>query len=64
LELGENGQHPEHRAALSCRGVDARLDDVQPDAAFAQLGAGSDAVPGRSAEAVQPGDLQGVAVSQ
>lgn len=35
LELGKDGQHPEHCAALGGRGVDALLDDVQPDAALA-----------------------------
>jgi hypothetical protein len=29
LELGEDGQHAEHRAAFGCRRVDALLGDVQ-----------------------------------
>lgn len=32
-------EHPEHGATLCCRRVDALLDDVQSDAAFAELGA-------------------------
>lgn len=34
LELGQDRQHPEHRAALRARGVNALGDDVQPDAAL------------------------------
>jgi hypothetical protein len=64
LEFGEHGEHPEHRAAFGCRGVDALFDDVQADAAFAELGAERDEVKDRSAEAVQPRDLQRVAISQ
>jgi hypothetical protein len=64
LELGEDGEHPEHGAAFCGGGVDALLDDVQADAAFAQLGAEGDEVQDRSAEAVQSRDFQRVAVAQ
>jgi hypothetical protein len=60
----EDGGHPEHRAAFGCAGVDALLDDVQAHAAFAQLGTKGHEVQDRSAEAVQPRDLQGVAVAE
>ena len=63
LELGEDGEHPEHRAALGRRGVDPLFGDVQADAALAQLGAEGHEVQHGAAEAVQPGDLQGVAVA-
>jgi hypothetical protein len=35
LELGEDGQHPEHRATFGRRRVDALLGDVQTDTALA-----------------------------
>jgi hypothetical protein len=57
MEFGEDGEHPEHRAAFGCRGVDALLDHVQPHAALAQFGAEGHEVQHRTAEAVQPGDL-------
>jgi hypothetical protein len=64
LQLGEHGEHPEHRATFCGGRVDALLDDVQADAAFAQLGAEGHEVQDRSAEAVQARDLQRVAVAQ
>jgi len=64
LELGEDGEHPEHRAAFGCRGVDTLLDDMQTDAPFAQFGAEGHEVQDRPAEAIQPGDFQRVAVAQ
>jgi hypothetical protein len=51
-------------AALRRRGVDALLDDVQADAALAQLSAKGHQVQDRAAEAVQPRDLQRVALAQ
>jgi hypothetical protein len=35
LELGEDGEHPEHRATFGRRRIDALLGDVQTDAALA-----------------------------
>ena len=64
LELGEHGEHPEHRATFRCGAVDALLDDVETDAAFAQLGAEGHEVQDRSAKAVQARDLQRVAFAQ
>jgi hypothetical protein len=63
LQLGEHGQHPEHRSSLGGARVDALFDDVQPDSTFAQLGAQRHEVQDRSAEAVQTCDLQRVAVA-
>jgi len=56
LELGEDGEHPEHRAALGGAGVVALLDDLQPDAAVAELSAEDDEVEQAAPEPVQPGD--------
>ncbi len=63
LELSEYGQHPEHRAALHGRGVDALLDDVQGDAALAQLGTEGHQMQHGAGEPVEPGDLQCVALA-
>jgi hypothetical protein len=64
LKLGQNGEHSEHRATLSSACVDALLDDVETDAALAQLGPERHEVKDRAAETVEPCDLQRVAVSQ
>ena len=64
LELGEDGEHPEHCSPFSRRGVDAVLDHVQADAAIAQLGAEGHEVQDRTAETVEAGDLQRVALAQ
>jgi hypothetical protein len=40
------------------------LDDVQPDAALAQVGAERHQVQHRAGEPVEPGDLQRVALAQ
>jgi hypothetical protein len=64
LELGEHGQHPEHRPALHRGGVDALLDGVQPDAALAQVGAEGHQVQYGAGESVEPGDLQRAALAQ
>src|SRR5689334_18709737 len=37
LELGHDAEHSEHRAPLGSRGVDALLDDVEPDSPLLQL---------------------------
>lgn len=64
LELGEDGEHAEHGAAFDGGGVDALLDDVQADAALAQLGAEGDEVQDGAGEPVQAGDDEGVAGAQ
>ena len=53
LQLGEDREHSEHSAAFSGARVDALLDDVQADAALAQLGAEGHEMQDRAAEAVQ-----------
>jgi hypothetical protein len=55
LPFGENAEHAEHRATSAVAGVDALLDDMQADAASAELGAEGHEVQDRSAEAIQPG---------
>jgi hypothetical protein len=44
VELGEYREHAEHGATFGGGGVDAFVDDVQFDAALAQLGAEGDQV--------------------
>lgn len=61
LELGKHRQHPEHRAPLRRRSVNALLDDVQTHAAFPKLSSESHQMQDRSAQTVQPRDLQRVA---
>ncbi|GAA4936956.1 hypothetical protein GCM10023237_69270 [Streptomyces coeruleoprunus] len=64
LELGEYGQYPENGPPLHGGGVDALLDDVQPDAALAQFSAEGHQMQHGAGEPVEPGDLQCVALAQ
>ena len=64
LQFGEHREHPEPRATFSRTRVDPLFDDVQADAALAQLGAEGHEVQHGAAEAVQACDLQRVAVAQ
>jgi hypothetical protein len=64
LELGEHREYPEHGTTFGRACIDALFDDVQADAALAQLGAEGHEVQDRPAQAVQPRDVQRVAVAQ